>query len=113
MELSRQQNQIVSILRDREWHCGLEWLDGMKDDRARISALNNDGTNNKPKGYMFIRGYEIVGERCTIHPKGFHSSGLFMRRAVKIDHIADTDKMVESWESKRLRSLIYFNSLPA
>jgi hypothetical protein len=105
MELSRQQNIIVSALRDKKWHCGSEWLDGMKDDRARITALN--------RGYMLSKGYFINGERCTIHPKGFHSSGLFMRRAVKIDHIADTDKMVESWESKRIKSLAYFDALPA
>jgi hypothetical protein len=98
MELSRQENQIVSILRDRAWHCGLEWLDGIKDDRARISKLN--------KGYMLSRGYEIKGARCTSHPKGFHSSRLFMRRAEKINP-------EESWENKRLRSLEYFDSLPA
>lgn len=74
MKLSRQQELIVKTLRDRQWHCGSEWLGEMKDDRKRISELND--------GYMREKGWVIIGERCGGKCGRRHSSGLFRRKAV-------------------------------
>ncbi len=92
MKLSRQQNIIISALRDKQWHCGREWLHEVKDDRARISALN--------KGYMAEKGYEIVGEPCKGQICGKAKCPLFKRKAVKLEK----DLIRESIE--------WFDSLP-
>lgn len=74
MKLSPQQEQIVKVLRDREWHCSSEF-GYIKDDRRRITDLN--------RGYMLEKGYEIIGKPCDGRCGKKHSSGLFMRKAVK------------------------------
>jgi hypothetical protein len=59
---------------------------------------------------MKERGYEIEGKIC----EGFghnHKGNFFMRRAVKIDHIADTDKMVPKDYEKAFSD--YWLGLPA
>lgn len=76
MALSPQKEKIVSILRDMRWHCGREWLDGIKDDRKRISELNED--------YMASKGYRIAGEPCKGRACGKRDCPLHMRRAQKI-----------------------------
>ena len=75
-KLSPQQEIIVSKLRDLKWHCGREWLNQIKDDRARISNLNNF--------YMAQRGWRIVGEPCKGTVCGKHKCPLFKRKAEKI-----------------------------
>ncbi len=55
-KLSPQKTIIVEALRDKQWHCGSEWLNKIKDDRIRITELN--------RGYMLERGWKIVGEPC-------------------------------------------------
>ena len=54
MKLSRQQEIIVTPLRDGKWHCASEWYLQVKDDRARISNLN--------RFYMAEKGFVIKGE---------------------------------------------------
>jgi hypothetical protein len=76
MKLSPQKEIIVKALRDMKFHCGSEWLDGMKDDRKRIGELNS--------GYMKEKGFKIIGEPCDGRCGKNHSSGLYMRRAVPI-----------------------------
>ncbi len=76
-KLSPQKELIVSTLRDRKWHCGREWLNQIKDDRKRISELN--------EGYMREKGYEIVGEPCKGTICGKKDCPLFKRKAVKLD----------------------------
>lgn len=49
----------------------------IKDDRKRISELNS--------GYMLEKGYQIEGKPCDGRCGKNHSSGLFMRKAVKIE----------------------------
>src|SRR5665213_2775494 len=74
MKLSPQKEIIVSILRDRNWHCGSEWLNRIKDDRKRIGEL---------KEYMASKNYEIIGEPC----KGICGNKgcpLYKRRAVPL-----------------------------
>lgn len=76
-KLSPQKEIIVSTLRDRQWHCGREWLNRIKDDRKRISELNET--------YMKERGYEIKGEPCRGHTCGVRDCPLFARRAVSLN----------------------------
>lgn len=76
MKLSPQKELIVSKLRDLEWHCQTEWLGLIKDDRKRISELNQT--------YMREKGYEIIGQRCDGRCGKKHSSTLFMRKAVPL-----------------------------
>ncbi len=76
MKLSPQQEIIVKALRSKEWVCGSVWLTGIKDDRARISALN--------KGYMKEHGWRIVGKPCDGRCGTKHTSNLYMRRAEPI-----------------------------
>lgn len=77
--LSPQQEQIVSKLRDYQWHCSSEWP-YIKDDRARISNLN--------RFYMKGKGFEIIGMTCDGRCGKHHSSGLFMRKAVPLTSLA-------------------------
>lgn len=66
-KLTPQQKKILDYLADGEWHCMANANFYMKDDRKRISELND-------------KGYDIQGERC----KGMcgikHSAGIYMRR---------------------------------
>lgn len=91
--LSPQQEIIVDALRDFRWHCGREWLNQIKDDRARISNLNNF--------YMKERGYEIEGEPCKGDICGVYKCPLYKRRAVKLTQptIQEMHKAnVEAWQ---------------
>ena len=72
-KLSPQQEIIVLKLRDLKWHCGREWLNEIKDDRARITNLNNF--------YMAERGYFIKGEPCKGEICGKSKCPLYKRRA--------------------------------
>ncbi len=78
-ELSPQKEIIVSALRDLKWHCGREWVDRIKDDRIRITELN--------RGYMFEKGYKIVGEPCKGSVCGRRDCPLYKRRATKLTPI--------------------------
>ena len=73
--LSPQKELILSYLRSGKWVCGSAWLGQIKDDRKRISELN--------EGYMRVKGYEIQGEACKGRVCGKHYCPLFMRRAVR------------------------------
>lgn len=73
-KLSPQKEKIVSVLRDLKWHCGREWLHVIKDDRKRISELNEN--------YMAVKGYEIIGEPCKGEVCGRKECPLFKRKAV-------------------------------
>lgn len=76
MKLSRQENIIVNALRSLQWVCSSVWLGQIKDDRRRITSLN--------RGYMYEKGYRIIGKKCDKRCGTNHSSGLFMRKAEKI-----------------------------
>ncbi len=80
MKLSPQKEIIVGILRDRNWHCGSEWLNRIKDDRIRISELN--------KGYMLEKGYVIKGEPCKGRFCGRTKCPLDARKAVPLTPLA-------------------------
>lgn len=60
-----------------KWHCGREWLDRIKDDRARISNLNNF--------YMAEKGWKIVGEPCKGTVCGKYKCPLYKRRAERLN----------------------------
>ena len=75
MHLSPQQQVIVEKLRSKDWVCSSEF-GYIKDDRRRITDLN--------RGYMLEKGYEIIGKPCDGRCGKNHSSGLFMRKAVKL-----------------------------
>ena len=76
MKLSPQKQIIVGILRDMKWHCGSEWLNRIKDDRARITNLN--------RGHMKENGYKIKGEPCRGTACGRIKCPLYKRRAERI-----------------------------
>lgn len=67
--LSPQQKKIIEHLADGEWHCMASPKFFIKDDRKRISELND-------------KGYVIIGQPCDIRGKcGLkHTSNVFMRR---------------------------------
>jgi hypothetical protein len=90
MKLSPQQETIVDVLRDKGWHCSSEF-GYIKDDRRRIFELN--------EGYMLSKGYQIEGKRCDGRCGKNHSSGLFMRRAVKISDVPLEEQFQNYWLS--------------
>lgn len=113
MKLSRQQEIIVSKLRDMRWHCGREWLNEIKDDRARISNLNNF--------YMAEKGFVIKGEPCKGTVCGKHKCPLYKRRAERIGtplatqptEAAPQEKMAHGKDCKVCQASIdYFNKHP-
>lgn len=75
-KLSPQQQIIIEKLRSKDWVCSSEF-GYIKDDRRRITDLN--------RGYMLEKGYEIIGKPCDGRCGKNHSSGLFMRKAVKLE----------------------------
>jgi len=83
MKLSPQKEIIISILRDRQFHCGSEWLNRVKDDRRRIFELN--------LGYMFEKGYKIIGEPCKGRFCGRTKCPLDARKAVPLSIIQRFD----------------------
>jgi hypothetical protein len=85
-KLSPQQAIIVEKLRSKDWVCSSEF-GYIKDDRRRITDLN--------RGYMAEKGYKIIGEPCDGRCHKNHSSGLFMRKAVKLE--TDLLKEQEKW----------------
>lgn len=78
-KLSPQKTIIVSVLRDMQWHCGRTWLNQIKDDRKRISELN--------EGYMLEKGYTIEGVPCKGTACGVRDCPLYKRRAVKVTDV--------------------------
>lgn len=98
-KLSRQQSIIVEALRSKDWVCGSVWLDGIKDDRARITALN--------RGYMKERSWKIVGKPCDGRCGKSHSSNLYMRRAERINAPEAIPEPVEGYlEGKELQDTL-------
>ena len=73
IKLSPQQKLIVDYLRDGDWHCMAGANFFMKDDRKRISELNQ-------KGFV-IQGVPCDKEAsgCTVN----HNSNVYMRRIVE------------------------------
>src|SRR3990167_7880940 len=66
MKLTPQQNQILNMHEDGQWHCPTKEL-YMKDDRKRYSEL-------RQKGYVF--------ESIPCNLGHNHNSGVFMRRLI-------------------------------
>lgn len=66
-KLSPQKQQIIDFLEDGEWHCFATPSFFIKDDRKRISELNE-------------AGYNIIGMKCDGRCGTSHSSGVFMRK---------------------------------
>lgn len=71
-----QQETILSHLRSGNWVCGSAWLNGIKDDRARISSLN--------RGYMPSKGFRIIGEPCKGTACGKSRCPLYKRKAERL-----------------------------
>lgn len=94
LKLSPQQQVIVEKLRSKDWVCSSEF-GYIKDDRRRITDLN--------RGYMLEKGYEIIGKPCDGRCGKNHSSGLFMRKAVRLSE--------KTPEQLAQMSLDYFNNL--
>lgn len=94
MRLTPQQEKILEIHRDKQYHCSTEY-EFIRDHRKRISELN--------EGYLKDKGFKLVGKPCDNRCGKNHSSSLFMRRAERI-----TEK---SPEQLRLDSIEFFNNL--
>ena len=90
MKLTPQQKLIVDYLQGGEWKCMATPTLFIKDDRKRISELNQ-------------KGYTIEGKPCTLCKN--HSSKVFMRRLVsdprikrtQIAHTPKGDIVIESY----------------
>lgn len=82
MTLSPQETTIIEALRSKDWVCSTRFF--IKDDRRRYVDLNNDGKNGEPVGYMFSRGWKIVGKPCDGRCGKKHKGRIFMRKAVKL-----------------------------
>ena len=76
IHFSPAEQQIVDILRDRQFHCVYNELK-MKDDRARITSIRRK---------LQERGYDIVSERCNLHQ---HRSQILLRKIVKLDSLLE------------------------
>ena len=70
MRLTPQQKKVIGYLSDGDWHCMANHDFFMKDDRKRISELNN-------------LGYKIEGKPCDGRCGIRHSARLLMRRINK------------------------------
>lgn len=70
MKLSPQQKLITDYLKDGEWHCMATPQFFIKDDRKRISELNQ-------------KGFTIEGKPCDGICGIKHSSNVYMRRIVQ------------------------------
>jgi len=70
MKLTPQHNLILNMLADRAYHCPTAEL-FMKDDRKRISELNQGG-------------YVIVGDKTCDNPAHHHMSKVKLRRLVSV-----------------------------
>lgn len=86
MKLSPQKLIIVKALRSGNWVCGRTWLNQIKDDRKRIQELN--------EGYMKEKGYQIIGEPCKGKMCGFRDCPLYMRKAQKLNEVAEVSTSV-------------------
>lgn len=105
MSLSPQKEIIVAALRSGKWVCGREWLDRIKDDRKRISELN--------EGYMREKGYEIIGEPCRTTACGRRTCPLYKRKAVKLvvksPHESPQKETTEALNKAQIK---WFNEIP-
>lgn len=94
MKLSRQKQQIIDYLADGEWKCFATPNFFIKDDRKRISELNE-------------MGYEIDGKPCDKRCNIKHSSGVFMRKLVstptKTIERVDYDTLPPIWDEEQKR----------
>lgn len=85
---SKNEAEIVDLLRDYQWHCPTKEVE-QKDDRARITTIRRK---------LRKVGYDIKSEPCTIHK---HESRILMRKIVKQSHecegCAANKQAVLSW----------------
>lgn len=95
-KLSPQQEKILAIHRDGNWHCSTEY-EFIRDHRKRISELN--------EGYLKSRGFTLNGKPCDGRCGKNHSSGLYMRKAVRLSE--------KTPEQLALDSIVWFDRLPA
>lgn len=70
-----QQEKILAIHRDGEWHCSTEY-EYIRDHRKRISELN--------EGYLKAKGWQLIGQKCDGRCGKNHSSALYMRKAIPL-----------------------------
>ena len=73
-----QQQKIIDYLRDQQWHCMATPGFFIKDDRKRISELNQEGS------YLHGKGYYVNGMKCDGRCGVKHSARIFMRRIEKL-----------------------------
>lgn len=67
-KLTPQHKQILNILSDGQFHCGTVFINCyIKDDRKRISELNE-------------MGFNIIAEKCDGRCQINHNSGIVMRQ---------------------------------
>lgn len=95
MKVTPQQEQILAIHRDQQWHCSTEY-EFLRDHRKRISELN--------EGYLKEKGFKLVGKRCDGRCGKNHKAPLFMRRAEKVgpsraEILADNKKAIAFFDN--------------
>lgn len=76
MKLTPQQNKILEIHRDLDWHCSTAY-EFIRDHRKRISELNT--------GYLKEKGYVLRSVKCDGRCGKKHNSMVAMRRAERIE----------------------------
>ena len=83
MKLSPSQQKIIDYLENGDWHCMANANFFMKDDRKRISELNQ-------------KGYKIIGMPCDRRCGVSHASNVLMRQLIErpINHNRDFIKGV-------------------
>lgn len=101
MNITPQQEQILEIHRDMQYHCSTEY-EYIRDHRKRISELN--------QGYLRKKGYELHGIPCDGRCGKKHSSTLYMRRAQKIT--TPSEKQEAQRISKRMVELFDAGATP-
>lgn len=91
---SKNEAEIVDILRDRQWHCITKEVE-QKDDRARITSIRRK---------LQTVGYDVQSEPCDLHE---HKARILMRRIIKVDGEVTTAQLVATNPER----LSWFNSL--
>ena len=79
-KLTPQQEKILKIHRDMDWHCSTSY-EYIRDHRKRISELNDPIT-----GYLYSKGYQLVARKCDGRCGKQHNSMVAMRRAEKLSN---------------------------
>jgi len=75
MKVTPQQEKILEIHRDMQWHCSTSY-EFIRDHRKRISELN--------LGYLKEKGYYLHAVKCDGRCGKTHNSMVAMRRAERI-----------------------------